>query len=192
MLDGIEEEMAVGLGHAEQYADGLHRELGGHVDQKVTLVVDGFDQPTHSTPQLLLQVADGRRRQPPGHQAPDARVTGVVHHVEHDARHREILNDRAPVRSVASRLRGIGHGVVQHLEHLVIGGHRPEALPVGGVDGGLVPPDGRLLPMQAEDVVREAAGEGVEIGQIHLAEVTNHGVILTTISHSVKNGAQGA
>ena len=129
-----------------------------------------------------LQVAHRGGRQTPGHEAPDAGVTGVVHHVQHDAGHREVLNDRAPVGSVAARLRGIGHGVVQHLEHLVIGGHRPEALPVGRVDGGLVPPHRRLLPVQAEDVVREAAGERVEVGQVDLAEVMHHGAILTAVS----------
>ena len=35
------------------------------------------------------------------------------------------------------------------------------------------------------------SGEGVEIGQVHLAEVVPHRAILTTEPDSVKNGAQG-
>ncbi len=38
VLDRFEEEVPVFLGHAEQEADRLHRELGRHVDQEVALV----------------------------------------------------------------------------------------------------------------------------------------------------------
>ena len=37
VLDRFEEEVPVGLGDAEQQADRLHRQLGGHVDQEVAL-----------------------------------------------------------------------------------------------------------------------------------------------------------
>ena len=67
---------------------------------------------------------------------------------------------------------------MQHPEHLVVGGNRPEALSVGGVRGRLVPPDRGQLPMQAEHAVREPVGKGVEIGEVHPAEVVNHQDIL--------------
>ena len=49
-----------------------------------------------------------------------------------------------------------------------------------------------IVPVQAEDVVWEAARKGVEIGQVDLAEVVSHGAILVTAPVSVKNGAPGA
>ena len=54
-----------------------------------------------------------------------------------------------------------------------------------------MPPDRRLFPMEAEDLVWESIGEGVQVGQVHLAEVVRHGAILMTGPHSVKNGAPG-
>ena len=192
MLHRVEEEVAVRLGHAEQETDGLHRKLGGHVDEEVALLVDRRQQAPHPAPQLVLQVADGRRGQAPGDQAADAGVTGVVHHVQHDARHGQVLDDRPPVGAVAPRLRGVGHRVAEDLEDLVVGGHRPEPLPAGRVGGRLVPPHRRLVPVQAEDVVWEAARKGVEIGQVDLAEVVSHGAILMTAPVSVKNGVPGA
>ena len=44
VLDRVEEQVAVRLGHAEQQADGLHRELGGHVDEEVALFVDRLEE----------------------------------------------------------------------------------------------------------------------------------------------------
>ena len=192
MLDRVEQEVAVGLRHAEQETDGLHGELGRHVDQEVTLSVDRLDESAHPSPQLLLQIADRRRRQTPGDQAADAGVPGVVHHVQDDPGHGEVLNDRASVRAVASGLRRVGHRVAEHLEHLVVGGHRPEALPVGSVRGGFVPPHGRLVPVESEDAVREPVGKGIEIRQVHVAHVVHHGPILMTEPGWVKNGGQGA
>ena len=192
VLDRVEQEVAVRLRHAEQETDGLHRELGRHVDQEVTLSVDRLDEPAHPAPQLLLQIADRRRRQTPGDQAADAGVPGVVHHVQDDPGHGEVLNDRASVGAVASGLRRVGHRVAEDLEHLVVGGHRPEALPVGSVHGGLVPPHRRLVPVEPEDVVRESVGKGIEIRQVHVAEVMHHGAILMTGPDWVKNGDQGA
>ena len=109
VLDRVEEEMTVGLRHAEQEADRLHRELGGHLDQEVALLVDRLDEPAHPAPQLRLQVPHGGRRQAPGDQPADAGVPGVVHHVEHDPGDGQVLNDRPPVGTVASGLRGVGH-----------------------------------------------------------------------------------
>ena len=63
--------------------------------------------PTDSTSRRIrprssvLQVPHGGRREAPGDQAADAGVSGVVHHVEDDAGHGEVLNDRAPVGTVA-------------------------------------------------------------------------------------------
>ena len=118
-------------------------------------------------------------------------MAGVVHHVQHDAGHGEVLNDRAAVGPVAAGLRGEGHRVAQDPQHLVIGGHGPEALPVGCVGGGLVPPHRRLLAVQPEDVVWEAVGEDVEVGQVDLPECLDHRAILVAVPDSVKNGARG-
>ena len=111
---------------------------------------------------------------------------------KHDAGHGEVLNDRPAVGPVAARLRGVGHRVAEHPQHLVVGGHRPEALAVGSVGGGLVPPHRRQLPVHPEDVVREAVGEGVEVGQVDLRRGRAppghpHGG-----ARLVKNGAPGA
>ena len=62
---------------------------------------------------------------------------------------------------------------------------------VGRVYGGRVPPHPRLVPVEPEDVVRESPGEGVEIGQVHQAEVVRLGAILMTEPGSVKNGCSG-
>ena len=61
VLDGVEQKMPVGLGHAEQQADRLHRELGRDVDEEVALLVDGLEEPPHPAAQLLLR---GRARPP--------------------------------------------------------------------------------------------------------------------------------
>ena len=45
--------------------------------------------------------------------------------------------------------------------------------------------------MQAEHAVREPVGKGVEIGQVHPAEVVNHANILMGVPSGVKNGAGG-
>jgi hypothetical protein len=119
-------------------------------------------------------------------------VPGVVHHVQDDPGHGEVLQDRPPVGAVASGLRRVGRGVTEHLEHFVIGGHRPEALAVGSVRGGLVPPHRCLIPVESEDVVRESIGKGVEIRQVDVAEVVHHGAILVTTPGWVKNGDRGA
>ena len=192
VLDRVEEQVPVRLRHAEQQADGLHGELGRHVDQEVTVPVDRVDEPAHPASQLLLQIPHGRRRQSPGDQAADAGVPGVVHHVQDDSGHGEVLQDRPPVGAVASGLRRVGPGIAEHLEHLVIGGHRPEAFAVGSVRGGLVPPHRRLVPVQPEDVVRESIGKGVEIREVDVAEVVQHGAILVTRAGWVKNGDPGA
>ena len=82
-------------------------------------------------------------------------------------------------------------GSLSTREHLVVGGDGPEALAVGGVRGGLVPPDRRQLPMQPEHAVREPAGEGVEIGEVDPPEVVDHRDILVGVPAWVKNGCAG-
>ena len=191
VLDGLEEEVAVGLGHPEQHADGLHGELGRDVDEEVAVVAHGREQPPHSPAQLVFERADGGRAQALGDQTADPGMTRIVHHVEHHAGDREVLDDRAPIGTVAARLRRKGHGVVQDAPHLVVGRHRPEALAVRRVGRGLVPPDRRLLAVTAEDLVREPGGERVEVGQVDPPEVIGHRVILVGVLRPVKNGAPG-
>ena len=190
MLDRVEKEMAICLGHAEQQTDRLHGKLGRHVDQKVTHDVDGRQQVPHPSAQLVFQVAHCGGCQTTRHESADAGVAGVVHHVEHDTCDRQVLEDGSPVRPVATRLGGERQGIVEDLEDVIVGGYRPESLSVRGVGGGLVPPDGCLFPMQPEDVVGEPVGERVEIGQVHVAEV-RHRAILMKVSGSVKNGGPG-
>ncbi len=116
----------------------------------------------------------------------------VVHHVQDDARDREVLNDGPAVRSVPARLGGVSLSVPEHLQHFVIGGDRPESLAIGSVDRRLVPPDRRNLPVGTEKFVREAVGEGIEIGEVDLLEVVRHPAILVAGSAGVKNGVPGA
>ena len=102
VLHRIEEKVAVRLRHAEQKADRLHRQLGRHVDQEINGRVGRFDQPPHTATQLVLQVAHRRRCQAPRDEAADAGVSGIVHHVEDDPGHREVLQNRPAVGSVAA------------------------------------------------------------------------------------------
>ncbi len=132
------------------------------------------------------------RRQALRDQSPDPGVAWVVHHVQHDAGDGQVLNDGPAVGTVTAGLGGIGHGVVEHPQHLVVRGDGPEPLPVRCVDGRLVPPHRRNLPMDAEYVMRETVGERVEIGEVDPAQVVRHGAILTAVLAGVKNGAPGA
>jgi hypothetical protein len=191
VLYRLEEEVAVRLGDAQQQTDGLHRELGGHVGQEVEFVAGRIEEHPHPTAQLSLEAPHRRRRQALGHEPPDPRVARVVHHVQHHARHGQILDRRPAVGTTAAGLRGEGHGVVEHPEHVVVAGDRPEPLAVGRVHGGLVPPDRRHLTMQAEHAVREPVGEGVEVGQVHPPEVIGHADILMGVPFRVKNGSAG-
>ncbi len=45
-------------------------------------------------------------------------------------------------------------------------GHRPKALAIGGVVGRFVPVHRRFSPMDREQLVREAVGEVVQIGEV--------------------------
>jgi hypothetical protein len=46
--------------------------------------------------------------------------------------------------------------------------------------------------VESEGVVREPCGKPVEIRQVDLAQITQHGAILTMVPDWVKNGGQGA
>ena len=91
-----------------------------------------------SSPSRLRSVSG---RQSLAHQATDPTVARVVHHVEHDAGHRQVLEERAAVGPVAAGLRREEDRLLQDVQHLGVGGDRPEALAVGRVLGRRVPPD---------------------------------------------------
>ena len=59
MLDRPEEQVAILLGYAEQEADGLHGQLGGHVEEEVAFVAHPLEQRPHAPAQLVLEVPDG-------------------------------------------------------------------------------------------------------------------------------------
>jgi len=90
----------------------------------------------------------------------------VVHHVEHDPCDLEILEQRAAVRTVAAALRGVGLGVAHHGERVGVRGDGPEALAVRCVLGRLVPEDRGFPTVDLEQVVRKAAREVVEVGEV--------------------------
>ena len=87
-LDGLEEPVTFGLGHAEQDADRLHRELGRDLEDEVERLrlVDGVEQRPGASAQLVLDAADHPRGEARAHEAADTRVARVVHHVEDLAR----------------------------------------------------------------------------------------------------------
>ena len=91
--------------------------------------------------QFGLELADHAWREPRTHEATDPCVTRIVHHVEHLTGDGEILEHGAAVGSIATCLGGIGVGVVQDGEDLVVGRNRPETFAIGRVLGGFVPMD---------------------------------------------------
>ena len=192
MLDRVGEPVAVHFRNPQKEADRLHRQFGGHVHQEVAILGDRGEQPPHPAPQLVLQSTHRRRRQATGDEPTDPRVPWVVHHVQDHSGHREVLNDGPSVGPIPPGLGREGHRVVEDLEHLVIGGHRPEPFAVGRVRGWPVPPHRSDGTVEAEDVVREAEGEGVQVGQIDVLEATGHRAILTGGPLGVKNVGPGA
>ena len=120
--------------------------------------------------QLGLQPRDHARRQTGTDETADAGVARIVHHVEHDPRHFEILEQRPSVGSVAAPLGRIRVGVAEHRERLGVRRHGPEPFGVGCVRGRRVPPHRCLAPVDREQVVREAGREVVEIGEVDLGE----------------------
>ena len=63
----------VRLGHAEQPADGLHGQLGRHLDQEVERLarLDAVEQHAGAAPQVVLEPADRAGREPGGDEAAD-------------------------------------------------------------------------------------------------------------------------
>jgi hypothetical protein len=98
-------------------------------------------------------------------------VARRVHHVEHHARERGVLEERAALRAAAAGDRGEHRRVEQHAQRVGVAAHHPKALAVGRMRGGLVPVDRRLAPQPREQVLREALLVQVEVGQV---EVQNH------------------
>ena len=90
----------------------------------------------------------------------------VVHHVENLARDGEILKQRPAVWPWAAGHRRVRLRITQHGKRFGVCGHRPEALAVGRVVGRFVPVHRRLAAMHLEQVMREACGEVVQIGEV--------------------------
>ncbi len=96
--------MPFGFGHSQQDADHLHRQLRGHVDQEVKAHA-GFDpveQPARAGTQVILDAPDHARGQPGADQPADLGVPRVIHHVEHLAGDRQVLQQGAAVGPFAT------------------------------------------------------------------------------------------
>jgi hypothetical protein len=106
-LHGREERMPVGLRHAEQDADHLHRELRRDLDEEVhgDAVLDRREERAGPAAELRLEPAHGARREPGAHEPADPRVARIVHHVQHDSRDGQVLEQRPTVRARAAALR---------------------------------------------------------------------------------------
>ena len=78
---------------------------------------------------------------------PDLAMPRIVHHVEHLAGDRQVLQQRPAVRPVPAGHRRVRHRITQHLKGFRVGRDRPEPLAVGGVLGRLMPEHRRLAPM---------------------------------------------
>ena len=62
--------------------------------------------------------------------------------------------------------RGVGPGGVD----VGVAGEHPEPLVAGRVRRRRVEPDRRVAPQRGEELVREAVGEAVEVGEVDLLE----------------------
>ncbi len=166
VLHALEELVTVTFGYAEQEADGLHRQLAGHLAHEVDLAVERGQQAAGAAPQVAFEPADGLGGEALADQSTDPGMPRVVHHVEHHPGHRQVGQQGATVLAVAAAFGGVQRGVVEHLERLGIGRHRPEPLAVRCVLGRLVPVNGSDAAMLLENRVGEPGGEVVEIGQV--------------------------
>ena len=171
-VDRLPQRVTVGLGHAEEDADRLHRQLRSHVDEEVERLVDGsgVEEVARSSSELVFQPAHRSGCEPAAHQATNARVSGVVHHVQHHARDVEVLEQRAAALAIPASLGRVGARIVEHLQRLGVGGDAPEPFAPRRVRGGFVPEHRCLAPVDGEQLVRETVGEVVEIGEVDLAE----------------------
>ena len=160
--------MSFGFRHSQQDADHLHRQFGGDVDHEVERLTGHhrIQQPARPGPQIVLDATDHPRRQPGTDEPANLRMPRVVHHVEHLARDRQVLQQRAAERPRATGHRGVGLRITQHLKCFRVRGDRPEALAIGSVLGRFVPVHRRLAPMDREQLVRESVGEVVQIGEV--------------------------
>jgi hypothetical protein len=180
--------VAFGLRNTEQDADRLHRQFGRDVDEEVErcVVRDTAHQGAGPASELRFQTADHARGHAGAHETADARVPGVIHHVEDDTGHVEVLQQRpAPITS-SSALRGVRLGIAQDGEGLCIGGDRPEPFAIGRVRCRLVPPHRCLPPVDLEEWVREPDCEVVEIGEIDGGERGHAGRLLHRVPQRVK------
>ena len=91
--------------------------------------------------------AFGRRRRCRDHRTPRHRGSRIVHHVEHLAGDRQVLQHRPAERPVPAGHRRVRHRITQHLKGFRVGRDRPEPLAVGGVLGRRMPEHRRLAPM---------------------------------------------
>ena len=169
VLDPLEQLMAIGFGDAEQDADRLHRQLAGDRRRRSRTCPRASASSTSCAVRRRRSASrrvDRARRQALAHEQPHALMARVVHHVEHHPGDRQVGDRRAAVRAVAAGLRRERVGIVDHGHALGVRVHRPEPFAVGRVRGRLVPQTGAARAKLGEDVVREAVGELVEIGQI--------------------------
>ncbi len=174
VLDPLKQLVTIGLRDAHEDADRLHRQLARDVVHEVTItparrIVDrGFDEPGGAAAQVVVEVRDRAGRQSFAHEQPDPLVARVVGHVQHEAGERKVVQRGAAVRTGAARLRRVGTGIVHDGHASRVRMDRPEALTVGSVFGGLVPEHRCDRAQSREEVVREAVGEEVEIGEVDL------------------------
>ena len=83
----LEEQVAVGLGHAEQQGDGLERQLGGDVDEEVARAAahHGVEDLVAAGGEVGFDLAEPPRADRRGDDPADVLVAGVVLHVEEHA-----------------------------------------------------------------------------------------------------------
>jgi hypothetical protein len=117
---------------AEQETDRLHGKLGGDLGQEVVFGTadDRVQQPPRARPQILLQAANRPGGQAFRHKPPNTCVPRIVHHVQHDAGYRQVLQHGAAERPVATGFRGVGHRVVEDLFGFGVGVRRRVGLQI--------------------------------------------------------------
>ena len=147
----VAEHLAVLLGHAEQQADGLERQVARHVAHEVAGAARGqrVEDAARAAAQLRLERADPVRREALVHEPADPPVPGVVHHVEHQPGARLVGDHGAALRPAASRDRGVRLRVELDGERVRVAAHHPEALALRRVRRGRVPVDGRMRAQPA-------------------------------------------
>lgn len=95
--------MSIRLRHTQQNADHLHGQFGSDLDHEVERR-SGFyaiEQSTRPAAQIVFDPPDHPWCQARADQPPDTGVPGIIHHVEHLAGDRQILQHRAPKPTLA-------------------------------------------------------------------------------------------